>query len=300
MVRLLSFGEVLWDVFPQHQTLGGAPLNVACHFSRLGGDAFLASSLGMDSLGEEARKQIALLAVDARFLLEDPQLPTGRADILLSEGIPSYEFNTPCAWDRICYEKEMMNELVKQQFDVFCFGTLAQRSLENRNTLDSILKTMHFSNIFFDVNLRKSFFTKETLQFGLTWCTILKMNNEEVPVLASLLGYDADFEQDAIMQKIGETYGIDLILVTEGKKGLHCYRGRAILFQAPRPVVVVDTVGAGDSISAGFLYAYLLDMLLSDCLQFAVDLADYVISHQGAIPEYEEWFAVSLLQRLKQ
>ena len=51
---VLSFGEVLWDLFPDSRVIGGAPFNFAAHRSKLGAEVSFVSAVGQDELGEAA------------------------------------------------------------------------------------------------------------------------------------------------------------------------------------------------------------------------------------------------------
>ena len=50
-MKVTSFGEVLWDDFPEGKVLGGAPLNVLVRLRALGADASIISRRGDDADG---------------------------------------------------------------------------------------------------------------------------------------------------------------------------------------------------------------------------------------------------------
>src|SRR5689334_19772739 len=76
-------GEVLWDLFSDALSLGGAPLNFAVHVSRLGLRPFLISAVGSDELGDRAQREIAATGLDAGFVRRSKKWPTGTASVLL-------------------------------------------------------------------------------------------------------------------------------------------------------------------------------------------------------------------------
>ena len=84
-----------------------------------------------------------------------------------------------------------------------------------------------------------------------------------------------------------EKYSIPVVIITCGKKGTFCYTDNEIIHAEPEEVPVKDTVGAGDSLSAGFLYFYLSGYTMEESIMKASHLADYVVQHSGAIPEYD-------------
>lgn len=280
----LCFGEVLWDVFGDKKTLGGAPLNVAGHFSRLGGNASVVSCVGDDELGRLTLAAMDDLGIDRRFVHVDPSCVTGRALVTLADGIPSYRFDDPSAWDRITLSEDERKSISSKAWDVFVFGSLAQRCAISQNTLDQLLDNLDAGTVFFDVNLRLDFYNAGIIRHGIEKADILKMNDEEVPVVCELLGV----ESGNPVQTLIDLYALKAVLVTRGKAGSDIYFDGRIHHQSSKKVKVVDTVGAGDSLSAGFLYFLTKGDDVPVALEKASMLADYVVQHAGAIPDYDE------------
>lgn len=286
-MRALSFGEILWDIFSDSRCLGGAPLNVSGHFARLGVDSVIISAVGADELGAEALRILSAEGIDAGYVSTLTEVPTGMTEVVLAKGIPSYSFNEPCAWDRITVDSAAMKKISGTEWDVFCFGTLAQRSKESEKTLRQILENISAKEIFFDVNLRKDFYSREIIDYSLKHCTIVKMNDEEWPVLAALLAPASICEEASFCEWLTGKYKLHGALVTKGKKGVSAYFEGKIYNQDSGDVSVVDTVGAGDSFSAAFLTSMLRGCPVSESLSLASTLADFVVSHAGAMPAYD-------------
>jgi Sugar kinases, ribokinase family len=286
-MRSLSFGEILWDIFSDSRCLGGAPLNVSGHFARLGVDSAIVSAVGDDELGGEALRMMAAEGIDTGFVSELAGVPTGITTVSLQNGIPSYAFNEPCAWDRIAVNSAAIKKIIATEWDVFCFGTLAQRSKESEKTLHEILENITTKEIFFDVNLRKEFYSREIIDYSILHSSIVKMNDEEWPVLAALLAPASVCEEASFCDWLVMKYKLRGVLVTKGKKGVSAYFDGKTRSQAPGNVPVMDTVGAGDSFSAAFLTAMLRGHPVSVALSLASALADYVVSHAGAMPAYD-------------
>ena len=281
-MKAVAFGEILWDVFPAKriQTIGGAPLNVAGHIKRLGGEAEIISGIGIDKLGKETELKLRELQLSDEYIVRVPSAGTGTATVILANGIPSYEFNYPAAWDMINLESEKESKLLSSSYDVFIFGTLAQRSHVSQECLQRILNEIDAKEFFFDVNLRLSYYSDEIISSSLKKATILKMNDEEVPVILKS-------SDSSNVQELREKYSIPVVILTCGKKGTFCYTDNEIIHAEPEDVPVKDTVGAGDSLSAGFLYFYLSGYTMKESIMKASHLADYVVQHSGAIPEYD-------------
>ena len=289
-MKALCFGEVLWDVFGDDRKLGGAPLNVAGHITRLGGSAEIVSAVGDDDLGRSTLSYIDRIGVGRKYM-KTVAAETGKAIVTLKDGIPSYRFTDPSAWDEIALTESEKEEIRNTHYDVFVFGSLAQRKKESHETLLWLLDNVDADNIFFDVNLRLDFYTKDIIEHGIEKADILKMNDEEVPVIAGLLGIGND--ENAI-PGIKDKYGLKMVLLTCGKQGTYLYTDKGVIHQDIRKVKVVDTVGAGDSLSSGFLYFLSKGEELVDVVRKASYLADYVVQNQGAIPEYDEYLRKEL------
>lgn len=285
MMRALSFGEILWDVNGGSKTLGGAPLNVAGHIIRLGGRAVIISALGRDEYGKQAMNRLAMLGADASFV-HISDYATGVAEIKLEAGIPSYTFNDPAAWDDISLSPQELERLKQEHFDAVIYGTLASRHERTRLALFSLLECIDADEFFFDVNLRLSFWTPELIRQGLERATVLKMSDEEVSAVALAAGV----QEDGLPDQLFDCFpALGKIILTKGKSGSFCYeRGGRCAAAGCAKVKVVSTVGAGDSLSAAFLYFSSLHQDTQTALEKASLVADYVVTKEAAIPEYDE------------
>ena len=273
----ISFGEILFDVFPDKATLGGAPLNVAGHLTKLGLNGYILSAVGDDELGKRAISEINNLGLNTEKI-STLNYETGKAIITLNGKNAEYEFNMPCAWDNIPLLP------LPEHVSLIYYGTLAQRG-NSKQTLKELLNKVSSDHRFFDVNIRKHFYSDEIIKEGVENATILKLNDEEVDIVLDALklkmrGYRG-------LEELAKSYNLDLVLLTKGKEGTMCYKDK--WYRVPcAEVEVVDTVGAGDSLSAGFLASYIKTGDLEKSLIIGSHIADYVVTKRGAIPEYDE------------
>ncbi len=278
-MKVLCFGEILWDVFGEDKVIGGAPFNFAAHFVKCGGTAHLLSAVGCDALGDGALERVEYLGVLSEFISRYSDLPTGTCQVTLDENkVPSYDLVKNTAWDRID------TSLVKGDFDVLYFGTLALRDEYNKNSLEELLERQKFSEIFVDVNLRKPFYTLETVRFAVENATVLKVSDEELSEVARCL----NTEENCFVKHISLCFkNIKLVIITKGKDGSLAYdlKEEKVYTALARDVECVSTVGAGDSFSAAFLSKYLAGEDIKSCLDFASEISAYVVSHKEAIPE---------------
>lgn len=283
---VLSFGEILWDILPEKKHLGGAPLNCAMHLQRMGYETTVISALGNDELGKSALVLIQKENISMDYITIVDTVPTGFTHVVLENGFPSYEFNNPCAWDCIALSDEQMKSIANKRWSVFIFGSLSQRSEKSRHALYALLDVLKSDTIFFDVNIRKNFYSKEIIKRSLAYAHIVKMNDEEVPFIARLLEYSDSSE--VFIDRLMRDYTLQGVIITLGSKGAAAYFNGKKYYQKTGAVSVVDTVGAGDSFSAAFLAAYIQGKSIQESLLSGSVLADYVVSHAGAVPVYDE------------
>lgn len=282
--RCCVFGEILWDVFGEEKHIGGASLNFAAHFNRLGGEAFMISALGEDELGKEAQKSLEELGLTQKYVAITDK-PTGYCQVTLDKtGTPSYELVRNVAYDFIPYPENW--EKVKG-VDALYFGTLAQRMETSRETVDRFLKSGKFRHIIFDINIRQNHYTPEIIDKSLSYATILKISRDEADVLEKV-GITGSLEEKC--RGLSVKYpNLKIILMTldaEGSFAYDCKTGA--IEHSPVPGgKVVSTVGAGDSFSACFLYCYMSGMPVRECISRATRLSDFVVTKVGAVPDYD-------------
>jgi fructokinase len=288
-IRALTFGEALFDIIEGSAHLGGAPLNLAAHLAKLGAKTAVITAVGMDELGKILLARAEEMGIDTSYILIDEKRPTGTVSVKLEdEGIPIFTINEGVAWDAITPDENKFKALEEEEWDVFCFGTLAQRSEENRKTLKRLLTKIRAKHFFYDVNLRAGFYKKEWILYSLERSTILKMNEEEAETVSNLL-FGTINSCKALCRLLTEKYpDISAICITKGPRGAAVYHKRIYEEIETTPVDVADTVGAGDAFSAGFLYTCLSGYGVLKASSIACILGTYVASKPGSVPEYSK------------
>jgi len=283
----LVFGEILWDIINGKEYLGGAPLNFAAHFTKCGGKASIVSAVGDDNRGWRAVEQITKLGITHRAVNIYEGIPTGIVDVMLNAGEPTYHIEENVAYDFINLDESLPKLLKEQPFEVFYFGTLAQRASKSRDTLNQLLKAMPFRHIFYDVNLRKDSYTAEIIRNGLKRCTIFKLNIEEVTVISNLL-FKTSLAPETFCRYIVDEFEISIVIITAADQGCHVYTDHTLASLSGIPVKVVDAVGAGDAFSAAFMFHYCHSKNAIDAARLANKVGSYVAGVAGPIPEYSE------------
>ena len=283
-MKVLSFGEIIWDVYPDEKHLGGAPLNFAAHFVKQGGKAYMLSSLGNDEFGKAALNKLSDWKVNAEYVSVLSGKDTGKCLVSLNEqGVPSYKIVEESAYDYI----DCSN--VPNGFDALYFGTLALRNEHTRQGLVGLIKSHSFKEIFADVNLRKPFISYESIMLCINNATILKISDEELPMFSTMI-LGKKFSYKDVVGEISKVFkNIKLIIITLGEKGSFAYdcKNRKSFSCDAQKVKVASTVGAGDSFSAAFLYKYMSGFDVNECLKTASRISAYVVSKTEAVPEYD-------------
>jgi fructokinase len=283
-MKILAFGEVLWDVVENNYHLGGAPLNFAAHAIKCGVSSAIISAVGKDELGNKCIKEIEKIGVETSFIQNILHKNTGTVQVEIKNGQPYYEIINDVAFDHI--NSEFIDFESIKSFDCFYFGTLAQRNPVSQSCLKIILYDCDFKHVFFDANLRQSYYSKSMLDFSLKKCSILKLNDEEVEILSDLLFYKKMNFKDFINELINKYPSISVVIITKGADGCLVYKDKIFTDVASQPITVKDTIGAGDSFSAAFCSSYFKNNDVIEAATFANKIGGIVASMSGAIPQY--------------
>ena len=279
---VVGMGEALWDVLPEGKKLGGAPANFAYHVSQFGLDSRVVSAVGDDKLGVEILDNFREKQLNC--MIEIVPYPTGTVQVELdAEGVPCYDIKEGVAWDNIPYTPAL-EDLAKHTKAV-CFGSLAQRSVVSRDTINRFIDAMPAEDTLkiFDINLRQGFYTKEILCNSFSKCNVLKINDEELVTVSRMFGYPGIDLQDKCWILLAK-YNLKMLILTCGVNGSYVFTpGNVSFVETPR-VEVADTVGAGDSFTAAFVSSILSGLSIGEAHKLAVETSAYVCTQNGAMP----------------
>mgnify|MGYP002619945115 FL=1 len=280
---VVGMGEALWDVLPEGKKIGGAPANFAYHVSQFGLPSCVVSAIGDDALGKEIIENFTSKGLDQ--LIAEVPYPTGTVQVEIDQtGIPLYDIKENVAWDNIPYTKHL--DALAKRTKAVCFGSLAQRNVVSRNTINHFLDTMpkdDDSLIVFDVNLRQGFYNKEILCKSMQNCNILKINDEELITVSRMFGYPGIDLQDKCWILLGK-YNLKMLILTCGINGSCVFTPGNVSFQPTPKVEVADTVGAGDCFTAAFIASILKGKSVTEAHSIAVKTSAYVCTQKGAMP----------------
>lgn len=276
-------GEALWDILPEGKKIGGAPANFAYHVSQFGLPSCVVSAVGDDSLGNEIVENLTSKGLNQ--LIARVPYPTGTVQVEIDQaGIPQYDIKENVAWDNIPFSNDL--EAVAARTKAVCFGSLAQRNVVSRETINKFLDVMPQtadSLVVFDVNLRQGFYNKDILCNSMTRCNILKINDEELVTVSRMFGYPGIDLQDKCWILLGK-YNLKMLILTCGVNGSYVFTPGNVSFQPTPLVEVADTVGAGDSFTAAFIAGILKGKSVAEAHSCAVRTSAFVCTRKGAMP----------------
>jgi fructokinase len=293
---ILGIGELLWDIVPDGMRLGGAPANFAVMAGRLGNHAAILSRIGRDDLGRDAIDRLDPMPVETGPLQVDSQHETGRVTVSLEGGEPHYTIHEPAAWDFL----ELSDEWVQlaARADALCFGSLAQRNQQARQTIQTLAAEASSSCIrVFDVNLREPFYSAEVLQESLELATVVKMNDAEAPLVLDLL--DLTIEQSsapvetlstpeylraAAERLLAEFPSLQMVAATRGSRGSLLVTRDEWNEHPGFPVKVADGIGAGDAFTAAMTHYMLRGADLATLNEAGNRWGGWMASQSGAMP----------------
>jgi fructokinase len=280
--KITCFGEVLWDVFKDRSIPGGAPMNVALHLRQLGFDSRMVSMVGDDAEGKELLDFLQQRGMDTTLIGTTADFPTGRVLVNDSDNKNvKYEIVHPVAYDHIQWSQDLQDAV--DQSKAFLFGSLAARDEVSCKTLHQLLQSSTLK--IFDVNLRPPHYDLEQLEKILVHTDILKVNEEELEILADYHEFGEELE--VACEKLEEAYELRLICVTRGENGAVIYQNGELFEHEGFEVDVVDTVGSGDAFLSALIYGYLKGERLEEMLELACALGAFVAGKQGATPRYK-------------
>lgn len=288
-MNVTSVGEILFDIYPSHKKLGGAPLNFIYHIRKITGSGNIISRVGKDALGTKAISEIKKQEIPTAYIQIDDMRPTGVANIEINEDKePDFSIDTERAFDFIESNDET-EELINYETDVLYFGTLSQRNHKSRETIQSFFN--RGGKYFCDVNLRQNFYNEEIIRRSIETADIVKVNYNELRIIHDIL-LDGDYNTERTAFELMEQFEVSLFAVTRGKNGATLFENNKRIDFTPEQSEIVDTTGAGDAFSSvlciGFMQGWELPQINKNANEFALEICKV----EGAQPKsdriYEE------------
>ena len=290
MLNILTFGELLYDVYDTASVIGGAPFNYSLQLSRLlnkDDKLKFITALGNDDYSKDALSFIDNENIDKSLIQTLKDYETGKATVFLNEKkVPDYIIHENSAWDNIEYNSNIEDAL-KDNYDLFYFNILSQRNEKSYNTLKNIFKNINAKYKVCDVTFRKNYYTKEKIKESLEFINILKINDDELAVIKELFYPSMQNDNEVLLKAINKDFNIDYIFLTLGASGASVLYNNEYIFNPSNKVNVVDTVGAGDSFCAALSYAILRGLDINNVLKFASSVSEEMVQVKGGTARYD-------------
>jgi fructokinase len=283
-MNITSIGEILFDIYPNHKRLGGAPLNFIYHIKKLTDKGSIISRVGKDVLGNKVINDLKHSGLSFDFIQHDNLHPTGMAIVHLDDsGIPNFKIDTDSAYDFI-EMNDVIETLISTDTDCLYFGTLAQRSDLSRKTIQSLFN--RGLKYFADLNLRQNFYNEEILSKSLEAADFIKVNYEEMHILNDII-LQGEYNTEKVAYELMEKFELNMIAVTRGKDGSSIFENGKRYDHSNINVKAVDTTGAGDAFAAILCIGYLHGLEIPYINKLANDFASEICQFEGALPKYD-------------
>ena len=286
--NIIGLGEILWDLLPAGKQLGGAPANFAYTSKQLGSNGLVLSRIGNDELGTDLLVELNAKNLAPDDIQIDEKNQTGIVNVTLENGQPSYEIVENVAWDNLELSKKWRE--IAEKTDAVCFGSLAQRNEISRKTVREFVGLTKSLRIF-DVNLRQNYFSAEILRASFQLANVVKLNHEELPIVAELIEIEGD-NLTEMAKNLREKFDLKMICVTRGANGSLLITKDNLSENVGLKIIVKDTIGAGDAFTAGMTHGILRGLPLDEINEFANKVGAFVASNTGAMPSFAEFIRV--------
>ncbi len=284
-MKILSLGEVLWDVFPDAEKLGGAPFNFSFHAHRLGHEVLFLSAVGNDRRGDAVLEQAKAMGLSTEFIRR-AQAPTGTVTVELDvAGKPTFTIHRPAAYDLLRLSESDFERIARWQPDWIAFGTLHQMDPSIRALLRRLIQSNPGARRLYDINLRKESYTPELIAGLLPLAHVVKLNDDEVVEMERMFPPAAG-SLEVFCRSWAARYSWEAVCVTLGARGCALLAGDAYVEVPGYKVEVVDTVGSGDAFTAAFLHGMGEKWPVERMGDFANRLGALVASRAGAVPSW--------------
>jgi len=298
-MKVVSIGEVLWDVIEREEHLGGAPFNFAAHLRRLGHTVFFVSGVGRDQRGERILHKMAELGLPTGYVSRVENAASGVVEVTLdTAGQPHFIIHRPAAYDFPKLSKLDLEQLSSEQPDWIYFGTLLQMNSQAK-ALTAALLASNSARRFYDVNLRAGCYDAPLVRELMSQAAVVKLNDDEASEIAQMFHRPQPDSLEEFCRSYAREFGWEAVCVTRGARGCALLIGNEYTEADGYPVEVADTVGAGDAFAAALLHGLGSGWQPSRIADFANRVGALVASRRGAIPAWtvEEAMALGSPQR---
>lgn len=283
----LGYGDKI-EIEKSSFDIGGGAVNTAVSFSKLGLSTSLLVKTGAGHIANYLLSKVRSRNVDTSFVIKSKEHRTGFSIILTSfEG------------DRtVLTQRGANSHLSKDEIDWEALQTryIYSSSLSNSSeaVLANIAEFCVAKGIKFACNpggttLKKGLVPQKNIFEGMS---ILILNKNEASTLTGIVEkseskYDEITDSPInpyVEQMLHELkkYVKDVVVITDGKRGVHIFDGSKIYFATPYPSKVVSTLGAGDAFASTFVGCVAKGDDIQKAVSFALINSACVVGEYGA------------------
>lgn len=293
-MKIISLGEVLWDILPGAEHLGGAPFNFALHARNLGHDVSFISAVGNDDRGRRALELMEQAGLATRFVHLASGHPTGTVTVSFDPSLgPQYRIHRPAAYDFPALSPAELDALLTPPPGWIYFGTLQQMSVPARNLTARLLASAPSARRFYDVNLRAGSFTPDMVRTLIRQAHVLKLNHQELPLVREMCGIEgASLKQ--FCREIASSFDLESVCVTRAAEGCVLLLEGEYVEAGGFPIQVADAIGAGDAFSAALVHGISSGWPAHQAAGFANRVGALVASRPGGTPQWTVTEAMAL------
>ena len=296
--KIVAFGEVVWDILPDENLLGGTPSNMVFRCNSFGDEGFLLSRLGNDEFGRKALKRLQELNISTENVQVDSEFPTGTVHISFDVNNETvYNVTSDVAFDHIEFSAEALK--LAREADCLFYGLLPQRYGISKNTIRELIKESPSSYKFFDLKLFQHFFNPDVVRDLLNFSNIVRVKEKEIDFLIENLNLNSD-DHFNFGQELINKYNIDIVLITRGEKGVLAFHKEKGAFNDSGYLVeMVDNIGSGMAFAAGFLHFYLNGKSIKSALKFGNAAGAMNATKLGATTYFNKKDVLKFMKRAK-
>ena len=292
-MKIAAIGEVLWDILPSAEHLGGAPFNFALHARNLGHDVSFISAVGNDEHGRRALDLMEQAGLSTRFVHRTSDHPTGTVTVSLDPSGPQYRIHRPAAYDFLALSPAELDALLTPPPAWIYFGTLQQMSVPARNLTERLLHAAPEARRFYDVNLRAGSYTPDLVRTLMRHAHVLKLNQQELPLVKAMCGIEgASLEQ--FCREVAGSFELESVCVTLGPEGCALLLESEYVEAGGLRIKVADAIGAGDAFSAALVHGISSGWPTYQAAEFANRVGALVASRPGGSPRWTVTEAMAL------
>ena len=296
-IDILCIGEVLVDFIGHqedvlisdtrdyHRYLGGSPTNVAMNSTRLGLNTIMVATVGNDGFGSYISERLASVGVNTNHLKVLDNKSTSVIFVSRSQGTPDF---IPYRSADCCIDEEQISTEILSNTKIFHTTCFALSKMPAQKT---ILKKAQEAydlgcKLSIDVNYARKLWKSRNKAFKVinAYCKfnpLIKISEDDMLRL---------FEKELPHEEIFEFFhhqGVDTVCLTLGSNGVKLSQKGKDIIQMPAIKIdkVMDSTGAGDAFWSGFLFAYIKEKSINECLDIALKLAALKLQNVGRLPD---------------